>query len=117
MTTEADFLRALQDAPGDDDVRGVYADWLEERADPRAELLRAEVRLAHLAPGHADFDAVRSRVHDLSRTLDRAWVAAVSRARIEGCDLPFVFRCPRQWEQLTPTDDPTVRSCDICRKS
>ena len=40
MNDEQAFLRAMQDQPGDESVRLVFADWLEERGDPRGELLR-----------------------------------------------------------------------------
>jgi uncharacterized protein (TIGR02996 family) len=40
MNQEAAFLKALLDEPGDAGLRLVFADWLEERGDPRGELLR-----------------------------------------------------------------------------
>ena len=36
MTTDAAFLRAIRERPDADDIRLVYADWLEERGDMRA---------------------------------------------------------------------------------
>jgi uncharacterized protein (TIGR02996 family) len=41
MTTEDDFQRALDAKPDDWQTRLVFADWLQERADPRAEGYRA----------------------------------------------------------------------------
>jgi uncharacterized protein (TIGR02996 family) len=41
MTTEDDFNRALDANPADWQTRLVFADWLDERADPRAEGYRA----------------------------------------------------------------------------
>ncbi|MGL4551008.1 MAG: ribosomal protein L7/L12 [Gemmataceae bacterium] len=41
--TDDTFLDALAADPLDDVTRAVYADWLEERGDPRAEYLRAEL--------------------------------------------------------------------------
>jgi uncharacterized protein (TIGR02996 family) len=40
MNQEAAFLEALLGEPGDTGLRLVFADWLEERGDPRGELLR-----------------------------------------------------------------------------
>jgi sulfatase modifying factor 1 len=40
MDNEKAFLRAMQKQPGDESVRLAFADWLEERGDPRGELLR-----------------------------------------------------------------------------
>jgi uncharacterized protein (TIGR02996 family) len=45
MTTEDDFQRALDANPGDWQTRLVFADWLQERNDPRAEGYRALGRL------------------------------------------------------------------------
>jgi uncharacterized protein (TIGR02996 family) len=49
--TDADaFLQAIRENPADDGPRLIYADWLEERGDPRAEFIRVECELARL-PG------------------------------------------------------------------
>jgi uncharacterized protein (TIGR02996 family) len=40
MHYEQTFLQAIQEHPDDASVRLVFADWLEERGDPRAELVR-----------------------------------------------------------------------------
>jgi uncharacterized protein (TIGR02996 family) len=41
MTTEDDFQKQLDAHPDDDHTRLVFADWLQERADPRADGYRA----------------------------------------------------------------------------
>jgi uncharacterized protein (TIGR02996 family) len=41
MTTEDDFAAALDADPEDHNTRLVFADWLQERGDPRAEGYRA----------------------------------------------------------------------------
>jgi uncharacterized protein (TIGR02996 family) len=41
MTNDEAFLRAIIDNPGDDTPRLIYADYLEERGDPRAAAIRA----------------------------------------------------------------------------
>src|SRR5204863_8012879 len=40
VVDEQGFLRAIADEQRNDDLRLVYADWLEEHGDPRAELVR-----------------------------------------------------------------------------
>jgi sulfatase modifying factor 1 len=40
MQDEAAFLQAMQENPEDTALRLVFADWLEERGDPRGELVR-----------------------------------------------------------------------------
>ncbi len=46
---EAAFLQAIRDDP-EDAPRLVFADWLEDQGDPRAELIRIQVELARTAP-------------------------------------------------------------------
>ena len=41
MTAEEDFIAALDAEPGNHFLRLVYADWLEERCDPRGPGMRA----------------------------------------------------------------------------
>lgn len=69
MSDDDAFLRAIQYAPYDDAPRLVYADWLEERTDPRAEYLRLLS-----AP---DDEAAVARIEELRRTLDPKWLALV----------------------------------------
>ena len=43
---ESPFLRAIFEQPDDVANRLVFADWLEERGDPLAELIRIQCRMA-----------------------------------------------------------------------
>jgi uncharacterized protein (TIGR02996 family) len=45
MTEEQSFLNAIREQPDDDARKLVYADWLEEQGDPRAEYLRLMVQV------------------------------------------------------------------------
>jgi uncharacterized protein (TIGR02996 family) len=75
VNDEAAFLAAVRDAPADDTPRLVYADWLEERADPRAAYLRAEVE--HF---RTDWDDIQdSPAWSLREQVDPIWAARVSR--------------------------------------
>jgi uncharacterized protein (TIGR02996 family) len=65
------FIRAIVDAPGDDLPRLVYADWLDDRDDPRGAYLRAE--------REASATGAISRLQQLAAGLDPVWVARVSR--------------------------------------
>ncbi len=71
MNDEAAFLAAIEAALDDDDLRLVYADWLEERGDLRGEYLRLEHQLAQIPP----------RLAQLREQIDPAWVARVSKRR------------------------------------
>lgn len=46
---EAAFLRAIAAAPGDSAPRLIYADWLDEREDPRASLVRLNERIGAIS--------------------------------------------------------------------
>jgi uncharacterized protein (TIGR02996 family) len=115
MRDEHTFIDAILTNPEDDDLRLVYADWLEENGDPRSEFLRAEAQLARLPKKDRQAQALRARLNKLRPTIDGAWLALLDRAPIEGC-FKFQFQCPRQWEKLKPTDDSFIRHCDACRK-
>ncbi|HEX3148373.1 MAG TPA: TIGR02996 domain-containing protein [Gemmataceae bacterium] len=58
---EAAFLRAAFAAPEDAAPRLIYADWLEERGDPRAELIRMADRLRNLRPEAAKWERASFR--------------------------------------------------------
>jgi uncharacterized protein (TIGR02996 family) len=120
MSDESAFLNAIQANPKDDAPRLVYADWLDERGDEqsgrKAAFLRMTARLitARSPLGRAYWeDKLRAAASDV----EAAWMAAVSRLRIEACTDLFRFRCPKQWENLRGTADPRIRACDACRKS
>jgi uncharacterized protein (TIGR02996 family) len=69
VSTEEEFLAAIRANPEDAEARSVYADFLDERGDPRGEYLRLEQQ-AHVLP---------ARLAELAATLDRPWVEKVSR--------------------------------------
>src|SRR5437660_377568 len=66
MNDDAAFLRAIRENPDDPIHCLVYADWLEERGDPRGEYLRLGCRLAEL----------RDRI-------DPVWLASVREVRYQ----------------------------------
>ncbi|MGL4422855.1 MAG: TIGR02996 domain-containing protein [Gemmataceae bacterium] len=68
MTTDEEFLFRLQQDPGNNVLRLAYADWLEERGDPRAEYLRLLIEYRDLSV----------RMAQLRRQLPTAWTTAVS---------------------------------------
>ena len=70
--------------------------------------------------GNEDSDTVKVYARRSKKALreaaEREWLAIVSRAPIERCDVRFRFQCPKAWESLTSTDDATVRHCGTCEK-
>jgi uncharacterized protein (TIGR02996 family) len=85
------FIRAIVDAPGDETARLVYADWLDDRADPRSAYLRAEVEWAK--PWRDGTRPVESpELRKLATGLDPVWVARVSRPPVGVCSATSLFR-------------------------
>jgi uncharacterized protein (TIGR02996 family) len=70
VSAEDGFLRALREQPADEAARGAYADWLEERGDPRGEFLRLSGRVL------ADL----RRLGELRPGLAAEWLRQVDRA-------------------------------------
>jgi uncharacterized protein (TIGR02996 family) len=96
VTDDEAFIRAIVANPADDAPRLVYADWLDERNDPRGAYLRAEVTWAE--PWHTGGRPTRDTgLLDLAGDLDPVWTARVSRPPIGMCHsrLRFVSPGPR----------------------
>jgi uncharacterized protein (TIGR02996 family) len=84
MTEDEAFIRAIVDSPGDETPRLVYADWLDERADPRGKYLRAELKAVVRKTGRVKPASVRG-LAKLAEGLDPVWVARVSRPPVGVC--------------------------------
>ena len=68
MTVTGDeeaFLRAVALAPADDAPRLVYADWLDDRGDPRAAYLRLTTAAAGRVRGGLPWDDLKHRLRAL----------------------------------------------------
>jgi uncharacterized protein (TIGR02996 family) len=119
---EKGFLAAIRARPTDNDLRLVYADWLEEQGDPRAEFLRLDCQLGGYPPEDGRSTRLRQQLAERFAGLDPDWVATVCHGPIVGC--PKADRwCPvKTWEQLQPLelvgirarDTHQVRKCDAC---
>ncbi len=109
------FLLRLRDNPDDLAMRMVFADWLEETAQvEKAETVRL------LAEVPVEGSPTMTRLRMLGTTVDREWMAIVSRAPIDKCpttNLQFRYQCPKSWEALTSTDDATIRFCNQCNQN
>ncbi len=136
MADEGSFLRAILANPADDLPRLVYADWLDEQqtdaAGRKAEYLRL---LAATGKGYGkgqQHKRDRARLRQLAERLPVGWLAAVTHAVVENCvtrgtaikdwrlrrsleTVQFAFECPKQWAEMTPTDDDKVRHCGACK--
>ncbi|HXG10589.1 MAG TPA: TIGR02996 domain-containing protein [Gemmataceae bacterium] len=74
MTHEEAFLQAICDAPEDEGLRLIFADWLEEHDDPRGEFIRVQCALAHLDEDDPRRAALRLREHELLANHETEWV-------------------------------------------
>jgi uncharacterized protein (TIGR02996 family) len=72
-----ELLRAVLASPDDSALRGVYADWLEERGDVRGEFLRTAGLLALLPHKDKRRDPLVARLQELRQVIDPAWRALV----------------------------------------
>jgi uncharacterized protein (TIGR02996 family) len=73
------FLQAIKDEPEDDTPRLVLADWLEERGDPRSELLRVQVEVARLPPDAPQIRMLAPREQQLLRQHADTWLGPLAR--------------------------------------
>jgi uncharacterized protein (TIGR02996 family) len=81
--TDDDWLAAIAAAPDDPLVRLAYADWLDDRGDPRGELLRLDAELAGGPDGEPAAEPLRARLVELVPAADARWRAASCRVPIE----------------------------------
>ena len=111
MPTEDDFIAEIHANPHDETPRLIYADWLEDQGDPRAEYLRIESELAGLSADAALFQELKPRLFDLRAQCSDEWLADVGRCRIVRCDNNF---CPRWWARMRKAKHPAYRMCGTC---
>jgi uncharacterized protein (TIGR02996 family) len=79
------FIRAIVDNPGDDTPRLVYADWLDDRDDPRGPYLREELAVVNHLRSREEFGLPIDDREELAAGLDPVWVARVSRPAVGVC--------------------------------
>lgn len=97
--------------------RLIYADFLEQRGElVRADFLRTQEALVDADPGTLAFQVDSEKLRSLAGAIEMKWRHAVARPAIEGCNLRFNVRCPKEWGSLAPTERADVRHCESCRK-
>src|SRR5262245_7867835 len=77
MNEEKALLAAAQSAPEDDAVRLVYADWLEDRDDPRGEFIRLEAEMGRLPPYSDRYVQLKARREELRPRIQEKWLRAM----------------------------------------
>jgi uncharacterized protein (TIGR02996 family) len=116
MVTALDFLRSIADDPSDDTNRLVFADWLEESGDWRAEFVRLDCVLKRLREGDDVPAETLERWTELRTRMPVGWLRVLGREPIEGCDVYFKYRCPLKWEKLRATRVASERFCEECSR-
>src|SRR3954447_19705135 len=86
MTEDDAFIRTILADPTDPTPRLIYADWLEERGDPRGEYLRPPPAPASAPAEGGEARALRRQLLELGPRIPVSWLA--------------VFDRPAAWEQL-----------------
>jgi uncharacterized protein (TIGR02996 family) len=74
MEEEA-FLLAISTVPDDSTIRLVYADWLEDHGDPRAEFVRLQVRLREMPADDPSRPQLQAREQELRPGCSPYWLA------------------------------------------
>jgi uncharacterized protein (TIGR02996 family) len=93
LSDDYSFLQAVLADPRDDALRQVYADWLEEHGDPRADYLRLELALAG-QPDGPEAATLRRQIQELRPRLDPLWLAHLDQPAVVRAN-PTVF--PTAW--------------------
>jgi uncharacterized protein (TIGR02996 family) len=75
--SEDAFIRAILASPEDAAPRLIYADWLEERSDGRAEYLHLEYQLRSCSDSDARRAPIEARLKELRFTLPQDWLVWV----------------------------------------
>src|SRR5262245_49557717 len=84
MANDRGFFPAMAAEPDDMAIALVYADWLEERGDPQAELLRVWSELRAVSYSEETFGRIQTlaaRYRELADRADSKWLAQVGRVR------------------------------------
>lgn len=95
MSDENFFLDEIRCDRADDGPRLVYADWLEEHGDPRAELIRVQCELAKLGSRDRRRIELEGREQDLLAMHRSKWFSPLYQLGISVFDYHrgFVERC------------------------
>ncbi|MBL8797742.1 MAG: TIGR02996 domain-containing protein [Planctomycetia bacterium] len=74
MSTELEFVQTIRDHPADDLPRLIFADWLEDRGDPRGAFIRTQCALARLGMNDAGRLALEARERQLIAEHASQWL-------------------------------------------
>src|ERR1700722_13986852 len=97
MSNHQSFLDAISAQPADRNLRLIYADWLEERGDLGAELIRIEEEMRRIPVWSDRFWELKPRRNELRETVDASWRETMG----YGLDVPptFAHGIPDGWRE------------------
>lgn len=84
---ELAFLARIRDEPDDDGPRLIFADWLDERGDPRGEFIRLQCALARLPADDPRREDLRHREQAILQNHQAVWTAS-----LQGLAAGYEFR-------------------------
>lgn len=114
MSDHQPFLAEICQHPDDDVPRLVYADWLEERGDLRADFIRLQCKLAQLPTHDAQRTDLEARELGLLRRRRKGWAGKVRRlARTWTLERGFVQRIKIDVEHCLAHGDELLRLAPI----
>jgi uncharacterized protein (TIGR02996 family) len=109
---EESFLQAILDDPDDDNVRLVYADWLEENGQPeRGELIRVQIALVRLPDDDDRRAELAARERRLLLAHGKEWKDGVRGFFVRG----FLERL-NDWGGGWDPDEFAAQAPDICAR-
>ena len=73
LAAEAGFISEIADTPDDVTPRLIFADWLEERGDPRGEFIRIQCELADPSEDIERRERLDERQEELRRQFEAEW--------------------------------------------
>lgn len=83
MHERAAFLDEILTHPADDMPRLIYADWLEDRGDPQADLIRVQCEKARYKQGTSEWETCRVRERALLDAHGESWFGSLWKIRDE----------------------------------
>ncbi|HKB34812.1 MAG TPA: TIGR02996 domain-containing protein, partial [Gemmataceae bacterium] len=74
MSQDEGFLQAIIEEPDDVGLRLIFADWLDERGDPRGEFIRVQCLLEEIEEDDPRRVELKTRERELLAAHEREWL-------------------------------------------
>ena len=116
MPSEEDFLEIIRAHPNDDLPRQVYADWLDEQGDPRAELIRL---LGEVKPNEEQYGLWNPFVDSIRRCFGSSEINSLLKYLDEREQRLFACECAELvlplFEKIYPKEKRLRNGLDVAR--